>query len=165
MEASGLAAPLQLFQTDGDLLRKYEDDEAELEREWLLPSAPGRRFAVGRAEQSRLSKALFLWVTPMLTEGGKRQLSPDDLFEVPPECETAVLAAAFGKHLEAEMARPPRGGKLPPTYYALSSTFGPACALLLLVSPTLYHTSRSCARGLLQACYGPAAVLSRHNTR
>ena len=118
------SVPLQLFQRDSDLLSLYEESERDCEREELLFTA-----RVGRvgASKSFLGSAFFTWVTPLLVAGGKRQLEAEDLFEVPEECRPALLSDVFNAHLTEELVKPPRPRtKLPPVYFALSSTFGAA---------------------------------------
>jgi len=66
---------------EGDLIRSFEEDVDSQEKEDLLPNGRAQVVRAGARRASALSKLFFSWVTPLLVEGGKRQLAPDDLFQ------------------------------------------------------------------------------------
>ena len=91
--------------------------------------------AVRAAGAGLISRALFLWVSPLLSLGRTRQLNMDDLPDLPDESRVEVLAACFGENLRAEIEREASGAaapasglrarlKLPPVFWALQRTFG-----------------------------------------
>jgi hypothetical protein len=92
---------------------------------------------VSAAGAGLVSRALFLWVSPLLRLGRTRQLNMDDLPEVPDESRVEALASIFGEHLRDEIERDssgvaaPKGGmrarlQLPAVFWALQRTFGAA---------------------------------------
>lgn len=47
-----------------------------------------------------ISKIFFWWLNPIFCQGFKRDLGPDDLFELCPEDEANVVAARLEKSVE-----------------------------------------------------------------
>jgi hypothetical protein len=123
------AASLQLKSRDRDLFESFEEDSSEVETEELLSHAR-RGTDAGPHRASFFSRLLFLWVQPLLRTGTERQLTIDDLFEVPPLLQTVPLAATFQEALEAEFSKAASSEapkkRLPPVFFALRRQFGSA---------------------------------------
>ena len=92
---------------------------------------------VSAAGAGLFSRALFLWVSPLLRLGRTRQLNMEDLPELPDDSRVEFLAACFGEHLRdenehvgaddaARRGRVRAWIKLPPVFWALQRTFGAA---------------------------------------
>ena len=123
---------------------------------------------VSAAGAGFISRALFLWVSPLLRLGRTRQLNMEDLPEVPDASRVDVLASCFSDHLRYEiehsgtddavqLGRLRAWIKLPPVFWALQKTFGSAffrAGLFKLGTDTLQFFPAVMLADYLQALSG-----------
>ena len=134
----------------------------------LSSSATAPLPTVSAAGAGLISRALFLWVSPLLRLGRTRQLNMEDLPELPEESRVGFLAACFSEHLHDEIEHvgaddAARRGrmrswiKLPPVFWALQRTFGAAffrAGLFKLGTDTLQFFPAVMLADYLQALSG-----------